>query len=292
MHVLLTNDDGIEATGIRVLADALAEIADVTVVAPADDQSAVGRTLSTTVEVEQRDSGSDPWPTYAVRGTPADCTVAGLCSLCADTDLVVAGCNRGANLSAYTLGRSGTVSAAVEATFFDVPAIAVSLYIPGDRDFEAIAAREDSYAEAARATTYLTEHATGNGVFDHADYLNVNAPLPTETGDSDGNGDGDGGAGSGSERNGRDERSEWADPAGMVVTHPSRVCDIDAVREEGAITIHDRIWARMADGDVPGDAGSDRTAVMNGNVSVSPLTAPHTTERHEALDALAASYSA
>ena len=268
MNLLLTNDDGIEATGIRVLADALDEIAEVTVVAPAEDQSAVGRTLSSTVAVEERESwAAGSIPAYAVQGTPADCTVAGLYSIAPETDLVVAGCNRGANLSAYTLGRSGTVSAAVEATFFDVPAIAVSLYIPGDRDFESVAARPEVYAEAARATTYLAEHTATNGVFDHADYLNVNAPLPNEA-----------------SREGSDEG------ATMVVTHPSRVCEMDAVRDGESITIHDRIWARMADGDIPDDPDSDRRAVMDGNVSVSPLTAPHTTERHEALDSLADSY--
>ncbi len=277
MKVLLTNDDGIEATGIRVLAESLSEVADVTVVAPAEDQSAVGRTLSSTVAVEQRDSEGS-YSSYAVQGTPADCTVAGLYSICPETDLVVAGCNRGANLSAYTLGRSGTVSAAVEATFFDVPAIAVSLYIPGNLDFEAVAAREDAYAEAARATTYLAERAT-DAVFEHADYLNVNAPLPGEEGN---------GSGGGADSDDGDEPSASAE---MVVTHPSRVCDMDAVREEGSITIHDRIWARMADGDLPDDPGSDRRAVMDGKVSVSPLTAPHTTEHHEPLDSLAESYS-
>jgi 5'-nucleotidase len=283
MQVLLTNDDGIDATGIRVLAEALSEIATVTVVAPAEDQSAVGRTLSDTVEVEERDS-SRPYAEYAVTGTPADCTVAGLYSLCPDTDLVVAGCNRGANLSAYTLGRSGTVSAAVEATFFDVPAMAVSLYIPGDREFETLATTPEAYAEAARATTYLAEHTGGDGVFEQADYLNVNAPLPEK------------GTGGRTDEGG-DENSESIGDgddigASMVVTHPSRVCDMNAVREGDSITIRDRIWDRMAEDDLPDDAGSDRRTVMDGDVSVSPLTAPHTTERHDVLDALADAYRA
>jgi 5'-nucleotidase len=283
MQVLLTNDDGIDATGIRVLAEALSEIATVTVVAPAEDQSAVGRALSDTVAVEERDSKRS-YAEYAVSGTPADCTVAGLYSLCPDTDLVVAGCNRGANLSAYTLGRSGTVSAAVEATFFDVPAMAVSLYIPGDREFETLATTPEAYAEAARATTYLAEHTGGDGVFEQADYLNVNAPLPEK------------GTGGRTDEGG-DENSESIGDgddigASMVVTHPSRVCDMNAVREGDSITIRDRIWDRMAEDDLPDDAGSDRRTVMDGDVSVSPLTAPHTTERHDVLDALADAYRA
>jgi 5'-nucleotidase len=283
MQVLLTNDDGIDATGIRVLAEALSEIATVTVVAPAEDQSAVGRALSDTVAVEERDSKRS-YAEYAVSGTPADCTVAGLYSLCPDTDLVVAGCNRGANLSAYTLGRSGTVSAAVEATFFDVPAMAVSLYIPGDREFETLATTPEAYAEAARATTYLAEHTGEDGVFEQADYLNVNAPLPEK------------GTGGRTDEGG-DENSESIGDgddigASMVVTHPSRVCDMNAVREGDSITIRDRIWDRMAEDDLPDDAGSDRRTVMDGDVSVSPLTAPHTTERHDVLDALADAYRA
>ena len=258
MQILLTNDDGIESTGIGVLADALADHAEVTVVAPAEDQSAVGRTLSNRVVVEEHELG------YAVRGTPADCVVAGLGSLCEDIDLVVSGCNQGANLGEYVLGRSGTISAAVEATFFDVPAIAVSLYIPGgDVDFREYAAREGEYDEAVRATTHLVGNALGDGIFEQADYLNVNAPVPEVNGD---------------------ER------AGMEITHPSKVYEMTAVAGEEGLTLRDRIWGRMADGEIPDPEGSDRRAVFEGRVSVSPLTAPHTTERHDALDVLAESY--
>jgi len=256
--ILLTNDDGIEATGLRAVYDALANVADVTVVAPAEDKSAVGRTLSHDVTVHDHELG------YSIEGTPADCVVAGLGSLVPDTDLVVAGCNEGANLGAYVLGRSGTVSAAVEATFFDVPAIAVSMYVPVGADTRVtdVDVGYESYGEAARATAYLVERARGSGVFEQADYLNVNSPV-----------------------------AEWG-RAGMAVTRPSEVYQMTASRGDGnGITLHDRIWERMAEGDIPDPEGTDRRAVVDGNVSVSPLTAPHTTERHEALDALAGSYS-
>ncbi|MFC7142781.1 5'/3'-nucleotidase SurE [Halosimplex aquaticum] len=251
--ILLTNDDGIESAGLRALYDTLTDVGDVTVVAPAVDQSAVGRSLSHDVTVREHDLG------YAIEGTPADCTVAGLGSLAPDTDIVVAGCNQGANLGSYVLGRSGTVSAAVEATFFDVPAISVSMYIPvrDDAAFQDVQVDPASYAEAARATEYLVERAPGTGVFENADYLNVNAPV-----------------------------AEWG-PAEMQVTFPSEVYQMTATREEGAIELHDRIWERMAEGDIPDPEGSDRRAVVDGDVSVSPLTAPHTTEHHEELNALA-----
>ena len=256
MEVLLTNDDGVDAVGIRALYDALAEDDEVTVVAPADDQSAVGRQLSHEVALHDHELG------YAVEGTPADCVVAGLEALELDPELVVAGCNRGANLGEYVLGRSGTVSAAVEAAFFGVPAVAASVYFPaGDVDFADHDPEPADFAEAARAVRYLVEHAPDAGVFEHADYLNVNAPLPSDAGSAE-----------------------------MEITRPSHAYDMDAERDGESVRIRDRIWERMADGDVPDPTGSDRRAVVEGRVSVSPLTAPHTTTQHGALDGLAETY--
>lgn len=257
MEILLTNDDGIEATGLRVLYDALEDLGNVTALAPSEDKSAVGRTLTHEFEVEERDLG------YAIDGTPADCVIAGLEALLPDADIVVSGCNRGANLGAYTLGRSGTVSAAVEAAFFDVPAIAISLYIPaaGALSWEELAEAEASYSEAVRATEYLVEHAPSAGVFDRADYLNVNVPhLPNDR------------------------------TAPMAVTKPSLVYEMTAAHDDGIVTLSDGIWAKMADGDVPDPEGTDRRAVVDGEISVSPLTAPHAVEHHETLDALADAY--
>ncbi len=258
LEILLTNDDGIDSDGFRVLYENLQKVGDVVAVAPADDRSAVGRAMSDQVTVHDHELG------YAIDGTPADCAVAGLESLCPQADIVVAGCNRGANLGAYVLGRSGTVSAAVEAAFFDVPAIAVSLYVPvgKDEDFASKEVTRADYREAADATVYLTEHAPAAGVFERADYLNVNAPLPGD------------------------------EPAPMRVTQPSMVYDMAAERHEEGLRLHDRTWERMAAGDVSDPAGTDRRAVVEGCVSVSPLTAPHTTSHHEALDGLAEAYSA
>jgi len=255
MDILLTNDDGADAVGIRALYDALDEVADVTVVAPADDQSAVGRQLSHSVDLHDHDLG------FAVEGTPTDCVVAALGALEMEPDLVVAGCNEGANLGEYVLGRSGTVSAAVEAAFFGVPAVAASVYFPvGDGGFEALEPEPSDFDEATRAVRYLVEHGTSAGVFEAVDYVNVNAPLPDEsTGE-------------------------------MAVTRPSHVYEMDAERDGETVSIRDRVWEAMAAGDVPDPRGSDRRAVVEGRVSVSPLTAPHTTTDHEVLDGLAEAY--
>jgi 5'-nucleotidase len=215
--------------------------------------------MSDEVQVVEHELG------YAIEGTPADCTVAGIESLCPDVDMVVAGCNKGANLGAYVLGRSGTVSAAVEAAFFDVPAIAVSLYVPLGRDgsnWQTRAEEIAAYREAVRATTYLVRHAPGAGVFEQAEYLNVNVPLPAE------------------------------EPAEMAITRPSLVYEMTASHEGGAIRLHDRIWERMREGDIPDPEGTDRRAIVDGKISVSPLTAPHTVQHHESLDGLAETFPA
>jgi len=254
MNIVLTNDDGIESPGLAALYESLSALGDVTAVAPAEDMSATGRALSREVVVDEHEYG------YAVHGTPSDCVVAALESLVPDADLVVSGCNRGGNLGMYVLGRSGTVSAAVEAAFFDVPAISVSLALTS-ADFEGGATPKTDYAEAAAVTRYLVEHTLDSGVFERADYLNVNAPRPgTETGD-------------------------------LAVTRPTRGYEMHVEREGEHLRLHDEMWDRIDQGivaDEPDD--SDLRAVVEGETSVSPLTAPHTTEHHETLDHLAADY--
>ena len=247
MRVLLTNDDGIDSPGLHALDDALADAGhDVTVVAPAEDQSAVGRAIDGEVDLREHERG------YAVEGTPATCVVAGVEALGTDPDLVVAGCNKGANLGMYVLGRSGTVSAAVEATYFGLPALAVSMYIPGEQYDEEYGPA--AYDEAARAAVHLTEPEA----FGAAGYLNVNVPYGVE------------------------------DPE-MVVTEPSRAYEMAATREGDRITLHDEVWERL-DGDCPDPVGTDRRTVADGDVSVSPLTAPHATEGGAELEELAAAY--
>ncbi|QHS15831.1 5'/3'-nucleotidase SurE [haloarchaeon 3A1-DGR] len=262
-RILLTNDDGIDTVGFRALYDALEPAYDVVAVAPAADQSAVGRSISQDVVVHDHELG------YAVEGTPADCVVAGLGELVHDADAVVSGCNKGANLGEYVLGRSGTVSAAVEAAFFDVPAIATSMYVPGGDDWWELEPDPEHFAHAAQVTRYLVDNAVDAGVFDHADYLNVNAPMA----------DGESGP-------------PPTEHATIAVTEPSTLYEMDAEwdAKTGDITLHDRIWDRMRTGDVPDPEGTDRRAIVEGRVSVSPLSVPHASEHHEALDGLATAY--
>ncbi|WP_256402563.1 5'/3'-nucleotidase SurE [Halorubrum salinum] len=270
-RILLTNDDGIDAVGLRAMQDALSADYDVVTVAPTADQSSTGRTLSEGVAVSDHELG------YAVDGTPVDCVVAGLDELVPDADLVVAGCNEGANLGAYTLGRSGTVSAAVEAAFFDVPAVATSMYVPGDEDWWKRELEPAEFANATRATTFLVDRAGETGIFDRADYLNVNAPIAEAASVG-----ADGGA---VEGDGRDAR------APMRVTTPSEWYGIEATRNgDGRVSFSDPIWGRMTAADVPDPVGTDRRAVVDGEVSVSPLSVPHEAASDAGLSRLADAY--
>ena len=258
-RILLTNDDGIDSVGFRALYEGLADLGEVVAVAPADDQSAVGRTISEAVDIRDHELG------YEVEGTPVDCVIAGLGTLCPDADLVVSGCNKGANIGAYVLGRSGTVSAAVEAAFFEVPAISVSLYIEGGDDWAQLATEPEDFRHATAATRYLVDTAGDAGVFEAADYLNVNVPyIQTESG--------------------------VVDPREMVVTHPSTRYEMGAERDGEQVALQDGIWELMRSGSITDPEGTDRRAVAEGKISVSPLTAPHSTERHSALDRLVDAY--
>ncbi|ARS91177.1 5'/3'-nucleotidase SurE [Natrarchaeobaculum aegyptiacum] len=257
LEILLTNDDGIDAAGIRALYDALSAHANVTVVAPVDDQSATGRSISHEVDVIDHELG------YAVDGTPADCVVAGLAELGPFPDLVVSGCNEGANLGEYVLGRSGTVSAAVEAAFFDVPAIATSMFVPiEDGPVSAVEFESEDFEEATRVTSFLAEHALEAGVFEHAAYLNVNVPLAGD------------------------------EPASIELTRPSKRYEMDAERDGDIVRLKDRVWESMDPEIIPDPEGTDRRAVAEGRISVSPLAAPHSTNHHEILESLVAEYEA
>jgi 5'-nucleotidase len=129
MRILLTNDDGIYAPGLRALRKELQKLGEVTVVAPASEQSATGHSITLLVplmvqEVRDDDGSFLGW---AVEGKPADCVKLALQELLPDPpDLVVSGMNAGSNAGINVL-YSGTVAAAAEAAFYRQVAIAVSL---------------------------------------------------------------------------------------------------------------------------------------------------------------------
>jgi 5'-nucleotidase len=134
MKILVSNDDGYLATGINVLTNALAEIADVIVVAPDRNRSAASNSLTLNDPLRVSKVAKNR---YKVNGTPSDCVHLALTGfLEEEPDLVVSGINHGANLGDDVI-YSGTVAAAMEGRFLGLPTIAVSLV--GHKHFETAA---------------------------------------------------------------------------------------------------------------------------------------------------------
>ncbi|GAA0738919.1 5'/3'-nucleotidase SurE [Sphingomonas sp. ABOLD] len=125
MRILLTNDDGYHARGLAVLERIARTLSDdITVVAPAEEQSGKGRSLTLTEPFRVRRHGEGR---YAVKGTPTDCVMFALGEVMADAkpDLILSGVNRGGNL-AEDVSYSGTVSAAMEGALAGIRSIALS----------------------------------------------------------------------------------------------------------------------------------------------------------------------
>ena len=136
MKILVSNDDGYMARGIIALADALAEIADVILMAPDRNHSGASNslTLHSPLRVRQVEENR-----YFVNGTPSDCVHLALSGyLPDDPDIVVSGVNHGANLGDDVI-YSGTVAAAMEGRFLGLPAIAVSLVGQHGKHFDTAA---------------------------------------------------------------------------------------------------------------------------------------------------------
>lgn len=168
--ILLTNDDGIDAPGLASLYEELTAVGDVTVIAPAENQSGVGRTRNGSVTLADH-----PWG-YQLTGTPADCVAFGLGGgVETGFDFVVAGVNDGPNIGNYVVGRSGTVGACIEAAFLDVPGIAVSAY--HSADYHCYPAEDYQFDRPARITRQLLGQLQSTDVPTDFGFMNINAPV-------------------------------------------------------------------------------------------------------------------
>src|SRR5580692_13007043 len=123
-HILLTNDDGYQAEGIRALAAAFEGFATVSIVAPSREQSGTAQSLTLRQPIVCNQIGEREW---AIDGTPADCVIVALHKLLPEKpDMVISGINHGANLG-ENVYYSGTVGAAREGALHHIPALAMSL---------------------------------------------------------------------------------------------------------------------------------------------------------------------
>ena len=272
--ILLTNDDGIDAPGLATLRTELTAFGDVTVVAPVSNQSGVGRTRNEAAVVRDH-----PWG-YGLAGTPADCVAYGLRGLDADFDIVVSGVNSGPNAGNYVVGRSGTVGAGIEAAFLGTPALAVSAY--HSADFFLSPPTEYDFGRPARTAARLVSRALDAGVYDDVDLLNVNAPVDSP------------------------------DPP-VILTEPYHdygqdverldIADRDAADfgidaealgdDEHVVRLRDRTWPGVVGWENPFPptdehrsrypVGTDRRAMVDAAVSVSPLSVRHASPDSAAL---------
>ncbi len=127
VQILLTNDDGIFAPGLAAMERALSRLGNVTVVAPATEQSGVGHSITFLTPLVVKEIVEGAHRRWAVEGSPADSVKIGIAEYCPQRpDLVVSGINGGLNAGINVL-YSGTVAAAIEGAFFGITSIAVSL---------------------------------------------------------------------------------------------------------------------------------------------------------------------
>lgn len=256
MRILLTNDDGINAPGLKVLEAIAREIAgpsgEVWVVAPAFEQSGVAHCISYTHPTMLVEFGPRR---FAAEGSPADCVLAGLYEVMKDTppDLILSGVNRGNNAAENVL-YSGTIGGAMEAALQGLPAIALSqFYGPENLSLD------NPFEAAAKFGAQTVRALLDKAVWDDADYrlfYNVNFP-PCSAASVKGH---------------------------MITRQGYRRGTRHRVESQISPTGRKFLWVAGGPQQTPTGAGTDSQANLDGYISISPLRADLTA--HDALDDL------
>jgi len=177
-QILLTNDDGIKSPGLWAAAAALSELGYVTVVAPRDQSSGMGRSLPITsdgiIQEENIEIKGQKWPVYAVGGTPAQAVLHGILEIMPQKpDIVVSGINYGSNLgTGITI--SGTLGAAMEAAALGYRALAVSLETTPD--LHLTYSRDVDFFAAAHFTLRFARFLLEKPQFSDVDLLKIDVP--------------------------------------------------------------------------------------------------------------------
>jgi len=232
MRILVTNDDGIFADGLWTLVRELKSIAEIVVVAPDREMSAIGTAVSLHQPVRARKVTPlvAEVETYAVEGTPADSVILALGKLVKDKiDLVISGINRGPNLGDDVL-ISGTVGAALQASLHGLPAFALSI-VQGDNPY---------FGDAAKFAALLARKS-GSGSLPASICLNVNLPnLPREK------------------------------IRGVKITYPATSSHIETI-DERYDNGRQYYWLVRQRINKPLDEKTDTWAIEEGNISISPL---------------------
>ncbi len=258
MRILITNDDGIHASGLAVLQDIANDLAgskgEVWTVAPAYEQSGVGHCISYThptllTKLEER--------RFSVEGTPADCVLAGLYEVMDQKpDVILSGINRGNNSAENTL-YSGTIGAALEGALQGIRSIALSQYYgPDNRSLK------DPFDAARQHGSQTVRHLIDHGGWDEATYrlfYNVNFPPVTAT-----------------------------SVKGLRAVAQGRRAGVQfSAKQDTSPTGRKFLWVRGGDQTVATAPDTDAAANLDGYISATPMRADLTC--HTTLDALKAS---
>lgn len=231
MKILISNDDGYLAPGIRTLARYLQTVAEITVVAPERDRSGASNslTLDLPIRVHRADDGF-----FRVDGTPTDCVHLAITGMLEqEPDMVVSGINAGANMGDDVL-YSGTVAAAMEGRFLGYPAMAVSLASRGGHQFE-------HFETAARVAIELLDRICCHPLPSDT-ILNVNVPdLP------------------------------WDELQGFEATRLGHRHKSEPVIKSSDPRGRPIYWVGPAGAEQDAGPGTDFHAVRQGRVSVTPL---------------------
>lgn len=173
MKILLSNDDGIDGTGLWAMANALKKNFEVAVAAPMSQQSGMSHALSIGKKIEYKQINNADFETWTIDGTPTDCVKFYLEAIDTEKKIcaVISGINHGANLATDVL-YSGTVGAALEGYLHDIPALAVSIDVNSEITFD---------NAAVAAAKYFSEQIQRGENFFH----NVNFPKKYRAGQAE-----------------------------------------------------------------------------------------------------------
>lgn len=233
MNIFITNDDGINAEGIKILAQEISKIANTYVVAPDSPRSASGHAITLHKPILINDEFiAENVEAYSTSGTPADCVKVGIEAILKDVeiDLVLSGINNGPNLGNDVL-YSGTVAAAIEGLIERKPSIALSC--------NSSKVSTEEYEEAAKYTVALIQKLEGN--LDKLDEIILNVNFPK------------------------------GDKKGVKITKLGERVYNNVMDDRKSLRGQRYVWMGGDLADVPQDKDSDIVAVENGYVSITPV---------------------
>lgn len=183
MKILITNDDGVNSSGIMAAKKAVEDLGSIDIVAPATQQSGIGHALTLFEPIRVTSTNLiDGTEAYSVSGTPTDAVIIGIFEIASvKPDIIISGINVGENLGMSELTTSGTIGAAMEAAAHGIPALSVSLQVNrGDIKFhDGHVDLDFSYAQ--KVTRRVFRIIAQKGLPAGADFVNLNIPSSPDS---------------------------------------------------------------------------------------------------------------